>query len=93
MTKLTEQNSGEPLGSVVVAERRRVFLTSSLPLIEILQNYFFRLHNCNNHTTLKFHRDLQVDLNVNKASNFAEERRNRKNHTKPYDRILEAARI
>ena len=62
MTKLTEQNSGEPLDSVVVAERRRFFLTSSIPLIEILQNHFFRLHNCNNHTTLKFHRDSQVDL-------------------------------
>ena len=79
--------------SVVVAERRRFFLTSSLPLIEILQNHFFRLHNCNNHATLKFHRDSQVDLHMNKASNFAEERRNRENHTKPCYRILEAARI
>ena len=30
---------------------------------------------------------------MNKASNFAEKRRNRKNNTKPYDRILEVARI
>ena len=30
---------------------------------------------------------------MNKASNFAEERRNRKNHTKPYDPILEVTRI
>ena len=37
--------------------------------------------------------DSRVDLNMNKASNFAEKHRNRKNHTKPYDRILEAARI
>ena len=37
--------------------------------------------------------DSRVDLNMNKASNFAEKHRNRKNHTKPYNRILEAARI
>ena len=37
--------------------------------------------------------DSQVELYMNKASNLAEERRNRKNNTKPYDRILEAARI
>ena len=30
---------------------------------------------------------------MNKASNFAEKRRNRKNNTKPYDWILEVARI
>ena len=34
-----------------------------------------------------------VDSYMNKASNFAEEGRNRKNNTKPYDRILEVARI
>ena len=77
----------------MVAERRRFFLTSFLPLIEILQNDFVRLHNCNNHTTLNFHSDSQVDLKMNKASNFIEESRNRKNHTKPYVRILEATRI
>ena len=77
----------------VVAERRCFFLTSSLLLTEILQNHFFRLHNCNNHTTLKFHMDSQVDLNMNKASNFDEKRRNHKNHTKPYNRILEATYI
>ena len=37
--------------------------------------------------------DSQVDLNMNKISYFAEKRRNRKNHTKPYHRILEAPRI
>ena len=37
--------------------------------------------------------DSQVDLNMNKASNFVENRRNRKNDTKPYDRILEAPPI
>ena len=37
--------------------------------------------------------DSQVDLNMNKARNFTEERRNRKNNTKPYDRVLEVARI
>ena len=37
--------------------------------------------------------DLQVDLYMNKASNLAKERRNRINNTKPYDRILEVARI
>ena len=74
-------------------ERIRFFQTSSLPFIEILQSYFFRLHNCNSHATLKFHMDSQVDLNMNKASNFAEKHRNRKNHTKPYDRILKAAWI
>ena len=77
----------------MVAERRRFFLTSSLPRIEILQNHFFQLHNCNNHTAMKFHMDSQVDLNMTKASNFAENRRNRKNYTKSYDRILEAAPI
>ena len=40
-----------------------------------------------------FHSDSQIDLNMNKACNFAEERKNRKNHTKPYDPILEATRI
>ena len=35
----------------------------------------------------------KVDLYMNKASNLAEERRNRKNDTKPFDRILEVARI
>ena len=73
--------------------REDAFLTSSLPLTEILLNHFFQLHNCNNHTKLKFHIDSQVNLNMNKASNFAEKRRNRKNNTKPYDRILEVARI
>ena len=68
-------------------------LSSVFPLIEILLNHFFRLHNCNNHTKLKFHMDSQVDLNMNKASNFTEERRNRKNNTKPYDQVLEVARI
>ena len=37
--------------------------------------------------------DSQVDLYMNKASNLAKERRNRKNNTKPCDRILEVARI
>ena len=37
--------------------------------------------------------DSQVDLNMSKASNFTKERRNRKNNTKPYDRVLELARI
>ena len=45
--------------------------------------------------------DSQVDLNMNKASNFTEKRRNRKNNAKPYDwiqvslqvSILEVARI
>ena len=37
--------------------------------------------------------DPQVDLYMNKASNLTEERKNRKNNTKPYDRILEVARI
>ena len=37
--------------------------------------------------------DSQVDLYMNKAINLAEERRNRKNNTKPYDRILEVAQI
>ena len=82
---LAEKSSG--------CREKTLFFTSSLPLIEILQNHFFRLHNCNNHTTLKFHMDSQVDLNTNKASNFAEKRRNRKNNTKSYDRILEVARI
>ena len=77
----------------MVAEGRRSFLMSSLLLIEILQNHFFRFHIFNIHTTLKFHRNSQVDLNMNKASNFAEVRRNRKIRTNPYDRILEAARI
>ena len=79
--------------SVVVAERRRFFLTSSLPLIEILHNHFFQLHNCNNPTAMKFHMDSQVDLNMTKGSNFAENRRDSKNHTKSYDRILEATPI
>ena len=35
--------------------------------------------------------DSQDDLNINKASNFAENRRNRKIHTKPDDRILDTA--
>ena len=35
--------------------------------------------------------DSQVDLNMNKAGNFAEKRRNRKNSIKPYDRILDTA--
>ena len=82
---LAEKSSG--------CREKTLFFTSSLPLIEILQNHFFRLHNCNNHTTLKFHMDSQVDLNTNKASNFTEKRRNRKNNTKSYDRILEVARI
>ena len=30
---------------------------------------------------------------MNKANNFARERRNRKNHSKPYDRVLEATQI
>ena len=77
----------------MVADGRRSFLMSSLLLIEILQNHFFRFHIFNIHTTLKFHRNSQVDLNMNKASNFAEVRRNRKIRTNPYDRILEAARI
>ena len=33
--------------------------------------------------------DSQDDLNMTKASNFAEKHRNRKIHTKPDDRILE----
>ena len=37
--------------------------------------------------------DSQVDLYMNKASNLAKESRNRKNNTKPCDRILEVARI
>ena len=37
--------------------------------------------------------DSQVELYLNKASNLAKERRNRINNTKPYDRILEVARI
>ena len=45
------------------------------------------------YTELKFHMGSKVDLYMNKASNLAEERRNRKNDTKPYDRILEVARI
>ena len=35
--------------------------------------------------------DSQIDFHMNKASNLVEERRNRKNNTKPYDRILEFA--
>ena len=66
---------------------------SCLPLIEILLNHFFRLHICNNDIKLKFHKDSQVDLYMSKASNLAEERRNRKNNTKPYDRILEVTWI
>ena len=79
--------------SVVVAERRCFFLTSSLPLIEILHNHFFQLHNCNNHTAMKFDMDSQVDLNMTKGSNFAENHRNGKNHTKSDDRVLEAIPI
>ena len=45
------------------------------------------------YTELKFHMGSKVDLYMNKASNLAEERRNRKNDTKPFDRILEVARI
>ena len=37
--------------------------------------------------------DSQADLSKNKASYFAEERRNRKNNTKPYDWILEVSQI
>ena len=37
--------------------------------------------------------DSQVDLYMNKASNLAKESRNRNNNTKPYDQILEVARI
>ena len=37
--------------------------------------------------------DSQVDLNMNKARNFTEKLRNRKNNTQSYDRILEVARI
>ena len=37
--------------------------------------------------------DSQIDLYMNKASNLAEKRRNRKTNTKPYDRILEVAWI
>ena len=74
-------------------KRRRFFHTSSLPLIKILQNHFFQLHSCNNHFVMKFRMDSQVNLNMTKASNFAENRRNRKNHTKSYDRILEATPI
>ena len=36
---------------------KTLLLRSSLPLIEILLNHFFRLHICNNHTKLKFHMD------------------------------------
>ena len=45
------------------------------------------------YTELKFNMGSKVDLYMNKASNLAEERRNRKNDTKPFDRILEVARI
>ena len=38
--------------SIVVAERRCFFLTSSILLIENLQNRFFQLYNCNNHTAI-----------------------------------------
>ena len=65
----------------------------SLPLIEILQNHFFQLHSWNNHTTIKFQMNSQVDLNMTKASNFTENHRNRKEQTKPYDWILEVAPI
>lgn len=37
--------------------------------------------------------DSQDDVNMTKACNFAENRRNRKNHTKSDDQILEAAPI
>ena len=75
----------------MVAERRRFFLTSSIPLIEILQNHFFQFYNCNNHTVINVHMDSQDDLNMTKANIFAENRRNRKIHTKPDDWILETA--
>ena len=74
--------------NLMVAERRHFFLMSSIQLIEILQNCFFRLYNCNNHTAINVHMDSQDDLNMTKASNFAENHRNRKIHTKPDDRIL-----
>ena len=78
--------------SVVVAERRRFFLMSFIPLIEILQNRFFQLYNCNNHTAINVDMDSQDNLNMTKVSNFTENRRNRKIHTKPDDRILEIFR-
>ena len=42
---------------------------------------------------MKFHMDSQVDLNMTKASSFDENLRNRKNHTKSYVQIVEAASI
>ena len=75
----------------MVAERRRFFLKSSIPLTEILQDRFFQLYNFNNHTVINAHMDSQEDLNMTKASTFAENRRNRKIHTKPDDWILETA--
>ena len=64
---------------------------SSIPLIEILQNCFFQLYNCNNNTAINVHMDSQDNLNMAKASNFTENRRNHKIHTKPDDWILETA--
>ena len=77
--------------SVVVSKRRRFFLMSSIPLIEILQNRFFQLYNCNNHTAINVDMDSQDNLNMTKVSNFTENRRNRKIHTKSDDQILETA--
>ena len=48
-----------------------------------------QLYNCNNHTAINVHIDSQDDLNMTKASNFADLRRNCKIHTKPDDQILE----
>ena len=79
------------LECIVVAERSVFFLTSSLSLNEILQNRFFQLHNCNDHTVIKVHMDSQDDLNMTEARNSAENRRNRKIQTKSDDRILENA--
>ena len=77
--------------SAVVAERSVFFLTSSLSLNEILQNRFFQLYNCNNHTVIKVHMDPQDDLNMTEARNSAENRRNRQIQTKSDYRILENA--
>ena len=64
---------------------------SFIPLIEILQNCFFQLYNCNNNTAINVHMDSQDNLNMAKASNFTENHRNCKIHTKPDDWILETA--
>ena len=48
-----------------------------------------QLYNCNNHTAINVHIDSQDDLNMTKASNFADLRRNCEIHTKPDDQILE----